>query len=143
MKHDVIHMPQEKRNSCWHAAARMIYGFKKQVCLHPLPAHWDKNEGLGADEFIVLAGNLGLKTLPKVNQTFDRPFLEAALKRYGPLWAAGQWNGPNHIVVITGVDGTGKVYVNDPAFPAPVVRDMVWFNDRIDKNVDAPLMYVP
>lgn len=140
---DVPHFPQEKANSCWHASARMLYGFKKLACINPLPATWKKDQGIQPGEFIELAKAVGLRTLPKVNQCFSWKFLEDSLNDYGPLWAAGQWNGPNHIVVITGVDAGGKVFVNDPAFPSPVIRDIGWFNDRIDKNVEIPLMYLP
>jgi Papain-like cysteine protease AvrRpt2 len=143
MRLNVPHFPQEKPNSCWHAAARMLYGFKKAACIHPLPAHWTKDEGIQPSEFVDLAKSVGLRALPKVNQSFGWRFLEDALTRYGPLWAAGQWNGPNHIIVITGVDAGGRVFANDPAFPAPVVRDISWFNAKIDKNVEMPLMYLP
>src|SRR5687767_9224794 len=100
MKLDVLHIPQERQNSCWHAAARMLYGFKKFACIHPLPKQWDNNRGIQPAEFIELARAVGLETLPKVNQCYDWTFLEKSLKSFGPLWAAGQWNGPNHIVVI-------------------------------------------
>lgn len=143
MKLNVLHIPQERANSCWHASARMLYGYKRLACIHPLPEQWDNDRGINPDEFIKLAQAIGLRTLPKVNQSYSWKFLEDALTAYGPLWAAGQWNGPNHIVVITGVDVGGKVFVNDPAFPAPVERNMGWFNDKIDKNVDVPLMYLP
>ena len=143
MKLEVRHLPQERQNSCWHAAARMLYGFKRFACIHPLPKTWDKDKGLQASEFIELARALGLATLPKVRQTYDWTFLAHALKNYGPLWAAGQWNGVNHIVVITGADASGKVYVNDPAFATPVLRSLAWFNAKIDKSVDVPMMYLP
>ncbi len=139
----VSHFPQEKPNSCWHAAARMLYAFRNSACLHPLPKTWSDDQGIQPEDFIKLAKAVGLKTLPKVNQSFSWGFLEMALTTYGPLWAAGQWNGVNHIVVITGVDAGGRVFVNDPALPSPVTRDMGWFNERIDKNVDIPLMYLP
>jgi len=46
-------------------------------------------------------------------------------------------------VVITGVSAGGAVYVNDPAFAGPVTRDIAWFNERIDKKVDVPMMWLP
>jgi ABC-type bacteriocin/lantibiotic exporter with double-glycine peptidase domain len=143
MRLEVLHIKQERSNSCWHAAARMLFGYKRYACTHPLPKLWDKDEGLQADEFIRLARSLGLVTMSRVRQSYDWTFLRDRLKSYGPLWVAGQWNGPNHIVVITGVDVSGKVYVNDPAFPSPVVRNIGWFNDKIDKIVDSPIMYLP
>lgn len=145
----VPHFPQEKKNSCWHACARMLYGYKKKACTHPLPKKWAQDRGLNANEFIQLAKAVGLKPLPPINQSFNWTYLDAALKTYGPLWAAGYWNGYPHIIVITGVDAGGKVFVNDPAFPAPVERNIGWFNAKIasDENapiyVEMPLMYLP
>jgi sugar phosphate isomerase/epimerase len=121
----------------------MLYGFKRQACIHPLPPRFDANQGVTAEQFIDLAQDVGLETLPRVNQSYGWRWLDDALRRYGPIWAAGQWNGANHIVVITGVDPGGAVYVNDPAFAAPVVRNIAWFNERIDKNVEVPMMWLP
>lgn len=143
MKLKVAHIQQERANSCWHASARMLYGFKKHASIHPLPETWVNDQGIQPEEFINLASELGLETLPKVNKCYNWTFLNKLLTTYGPIWAAGQWNGFNHIVVITGVDASGRVFVNDPAFPSPVLRNMKWFNERIDKNVDVPLMYLP
>jgi hypothetical protein len=66
MKLVVPHFPEEKPNSCWHAAARMVYGFKKAACIHPLPNNWTKDQGIAASEFVDLAKRL--ETLQKVNQ---------------------------------------------------------------------------
>lgn len=140
---NVPHIAQESQMSCWHASARMLYAYRRNASTHPLPNRYHENTGIGAAEFIALARAVGLRTLPKVNQSYGWQMLESWLKRYGPLWAAGQWNGANHIVVITGIDPNGVVYVNDPAFAAPVVRNIAWFNDKIDKNVDIPMMYLP
>lgn len=143
MRLNVMHIMQERQNNCWHASARMLYGYRNQACIHPLPAEYDDNQGIEASEFIDLARDMDLETLPQVNQSFSWRFIDDTLQNYGPIWAAGQWNGLNHIVVITGVDSDGKLYVNDPAFGLPVVRDMSWFNARIDKNVSIPMMYLP
>ena len=143
MKLDVMHIMQEKQNNCWHASARMLYGYRKAACINPLPQEFTNDQGLQPEQFIALARDLGLDTLPHVNQSFSWRFIDDNLQSYGPIWAAGQWNGVNHIVVITGVDENGTLYVNDPAFGAPVVHDMAWFNAKIDKNVDIPMMYLP
>jgi ABC-type bacteriocin/lantibiotic exporter with double-glycine peptidase domain len=143
MQLSVPHIPQENAMSCWHASARMLYAYRRLACIHPLPAKYAQNQGISADEFISLARSVGLATLPRVDQSYSWRWVEDALRRYGPLWAAGQWNGANHIVVITGVDAGGRLFVNDPAFPAPVTRDVAWFNSRIDSTVVIPLMYLP
>ncbi len=143
MRLDVMHIMQERQNSCWHASARMLFGYKRAACIHPLPQEYDDDQGIQASEFIDLARDMGLETLPQVNQTFSWLFIDNNLRSVGPIWAAGQWNGVNHIIVVSGVDEDGTLYVNDPAFGAPVVRDMSWFNARIDKNVAIPMMYLP
>ena len=143
MRLSVPHIVQEKSWSCWHASARMLYGYRRKACIHPLPRVYDANQGLTAEAFIDLAADVGLQTLPPVNQSYSWRWLDDALCRYGPLWAAGQWNGANHIIVITGVDASGAVYVNDPARAAPARRDIAWFNARIDATVDVPLMWLP
>lgn len=143
MRLDVMHIMQERQNSCWHASARMLYGYKRNACIHPLPSEYDDDQGIQAEEFINLARELGLETLPQVNQTFSWMFIDNNLASYGPIWAAGQWNGVNHIIAVTGVDEDDTLYVNDPAFGNPVVRNMSWFNARIDKNVPIPMMYLP
>jgi ABC-type bacteriocin/lantibiotic exporter with double-glycine peptidase domain len=134
---------QEKENSCWHASARMLYGYKRKACIHPLPKKYDADQGISASEFIELAKAVGLCTLPKVNMCYAWTFIDDLLRYYGPIWAAGNWNGPNHIIVITGVNERGSLYVNDPAFSSPKVRDVGWFNDKVAKDVPVPLMYLP
>jgi hypothetical protein len=143
MKLTVLHIPQESRIRAGMPRLACCDGYRKMACIHPMPKDFDHNQRITPEQFIELAKELGLKTLPPINQSYGWRFLQDALERYGPLWAAGQWNGPNHIVVITGVDAGGRVFVNDPAFPAPAVRDIAWFNEKIDKDVSVPLMYLP
>ena len=143
MELDVDHFQQDHAMDCWHAAARMLFAYKHQASIHPLPQTYAANSGIGPAQFINLARAMGLETTTRVNQTYSWRYLDDLLRRHGPIWAAGQWNGPNHIIVITGVNSAGVVYVNDPAFPAPVVRNIAWFNDKVDKNVEIPLMYLP
>jgi hypothetical protein len=75
--------------------------------------------------------------------TYDAGFLDGLLSRYGPIWAAGYWYGAAHIIVTTGVDPNGTVYVNDPDPPARKVHDMAWFNEKVAKEVPYPMMYLP
>jgi hypothetical protein len=133
---------QEKSMSCWHAAARMLYGYKRLACIDPLPNKYATNAGINAREFIRLAQSVGLKTLPRVNMSFDWRFIDDLLRYRGPIWAAGRWNGFPHIVVITGVDQDGTLYVNDPALGLQK-RNMGWFNERISTDVPIPMMYLP
>lgn len=74
--------------------------------------------------------------------SYNWTFLDNLLRQRGPIWAAGLWNGFPHIIVITGVDQDGKLYVNDPALGMQQ-RDMGWFNERIATDVPIPMMYLP
>jgi hypothetical protein len=143
MELDVPHFPQDHAMDCWHASARMLFAFKHRASVHPLPASYAANTGLTAAQFIDLAKEMGLTTTPRVNQSYSWRYIDDMLRTQGPIWAAGLWNGAPHIVVITGVDPGGLITVNDPAFPAPVVRDIAWFNDKIAKDVDIPMMILP
>lgn len=132
---------QDKSMSCWHAAARMLYAYRRLACIDPLPGKFAANTGIKAREFIQLAQSVGLKTLPQVNMSYDWTFIDTALRFYGPIWAAGIWNGLPHIIVITGVDPDGTLYVNDPALGLRH-HDMGWFNARISADVPIPMMYL-
>lgn len=133
---------QEKSMACWHASARMIYEYKRRACADPLPDTYTSNTGITANDFIRLAKALGLQTLPKVSTTYNWTFIDSMLRRYGPIWAAGNWNGAPHIIVVTGADSDGTLYVNDPAFYMPQTRDIEWFNERIATEVPVPMMYL-
>lgn len=134
---------QEKSMSCWHAAARMLYGYKRRACIDPLPGTYSANTGLSASKFVQLAKSVGLRTIPQVNMTHNWTFIDNLLRRYGPVWAAGRWNGVPHVIVITGVDESGRLYFNHPANGFMHIRDMGWFNTRIATEVAIPMMYLP
>jgi hypothetical protein len=130
---------QEKSMGCWHAAARMLYAYKNRACIDPLPSVYANNMGLSDHKFTLLAQSVGLKTIPHVSQTYDWSFIDHLLQLYGPIWAAGMWNGVPHVIVITGVSPDGTLYINDPADGLIHLRDIGWFNDRIAKDVAVPM----
>ena len=134
---------QEKNMSCWHASARMIWAFKNYQCIHPMPSTFDTNTGLNAKDFIRLAKELGFKSVPAINMTYLWRGLAELLRRHGPIWAAGYWYGAPHIIVITGVDPSGTVYVNDPGHHGRTTGTMEWFNKKIAHDVSHPLMFLP
>jgi len=140
---NVPQIRQEKSMACWHAAARMLYGYKRQASIDPLASTYASNSGISAAQFISLARSVGLDTIPPVNQSYDWTFIDNLLRLYGPIWAAGMWNGAPHIIVITGVSEDGTLYLNDPADGLAHVRDMGWFNAKISKDVQIPMMYLP
>jgi hypothetical protein len=144
----VPHVPGAKNNSCWHDSARMLFQYKRRADINPLAQDgvWARDSGLAPGEFVRLARDLGLRPLPVPPASFDVRFLAEALTKYGPLWAAGDWNGGNHIIVITGADSDGGVWINDPAFArAQQWRNIAWFNEHIYRNEDVPnsILYLP
>jgi hypothetical protein len=148
VRFNVPHIKGAKHESCWHDSARMIYQYKRKADLNPLPAQYAvaNKEGLNKGRFITLAREVGMRGLVAPPLTYTPQWLADALTRYGPLWAAGDWNNAGgHIIVITGVDSTGAVYVNDPAFDAPLVKDIKWFNQHLCRadEVENSLMYLP
>ena len=142
MRLAVPHFPQQNAMDCWHASARMLWAYQYSQSIDPLPDVFNGMAGIQPAEFIRLAKSLGLSTFPQVNECYGATFLIDNIMHIGPLWAAGQWNGPNHIIVITGAEEDGTVYVNDPAFATPQVREIGWFNEKIDKSVSEPMMFL-
>ncbi len=134
---------QESSMSCWHASARMLYGYKRRASINPLPAAYTANAGLTGQQFIALAKTVGLRTVPQVNQSFDWSYLDNLLRVYGPIWAAGRWNGFPHIIVIVGAFADGKIAYIDPADGLQHGQDMKWFNEKIASEVAIPMMYLP
>lgn len=133
---------QSTQMSCWHASARMLWGFKFKSSINFMSTTYRANNGILPRQFATLAARLGLESTQRITTSYSWRALADLLRDHGPLWAAGQWYGPNHIIVITGVEPDGTVYVNDPGVGARV-HDMSFFNAKIDKNVSSPLMYLP
>jgi|SRR5271165_619775 len=94
---------QQKPMACWYASAQMLFAYKQQS-IDPMDPKYLADTGITATEFLTLAKSTGLQTIPQVNQSYDWSFIDDLLRNYGPIWAAGDWNGAPHIIVITGVD---------------------------------------
>lgn len=72
--------------------------------------------------------------------TYTSADLIRMLMRYGPLWAAGEWYGFGHVVVITGVKDE-TVYINDPDRGTKKSGTISWFNQRILNTFNGCLMF--
>ena len=134
---------QEKQMSCWHASARMIWAFKYRQSIDPLSSVFQANTGVSPAQFVHLARELGLQTVPEIIMSYSWREVSDLLRRHGPLWVAGRWYGFNHIIVVTGVDPDGTLYVNDPGTGRRRVHDMAFFNEKIAKIDRNPIMYLP
>jgi ABC-type bacteriocin/lantibiotic exporter with double-glycine peptidase domain len=140
---DVPTEAQAKSNTCWHASALMIWRYWQGVTgrqgpMYSLDVNWSYNQPIQVPEFIVLSHRVGMKSIPTRNIYSDSD-LESLLKRHGPLWCAGHWYGPGHIIVLAGID-CGVVHINDPDGGVKKKERLSWFNTKLDSQVKGALM---
>jgi len=145
IKLDVPLVAQGKPNSCWNASANMVwlYSQGKTGRQGPMMTHQDAYDradvsGITPQEFVTLAKNVGMKTLPLKN-THSKEDLYNYLNSHGPVWCAGYWFGVGHIVVLTGVD-SGTVFFNDPDGGVTKEGTLAWFNSKLASNINGCLM---
>jgi ABC-type bacteriocin/lantibiotic exporter with double-glycine peptidase domain len=139
---DVPCIHQDSAATCWYAAVLMLAAYKKQTIFAQAAVPLAK-QVLTADLLMELAHAAGLNYVPGREKTFSWRFIDNTLKTHGPIWAAGNWNGSDHVIVVTGVDESGRMTINDPAFGAPQTREMGWFNAHINTDYQSALMYLP
>lgn len=145
---DVPLVPQARNSSCWYASACMVSYYREAGPRLGLPKVWQDNTGISLDKMSALARNEGLVAFPlPTSKTFTEATIFAALKKAGPLWAAGNWDDEgNHIVVLTGIHD-GKVYYNDP-WPVDGgikgdSRPISWLNKWLEWDGDHTMLYRP
>ncbi len=134
---------QAKDSTCWHASSMMIWQYWQQQTgrqgpMNTISPKWEGNETISPPEFITLASQVGLKSLPSVANNTNES-LETMLKANGPIWCAGYWYGPGHIVVLTGVD-SGIVHINDPDGGKPKLETVAWFNSKLASQFPGSFM---
>jgi hypothetical protein len=131
---------------CWHASAEMIWLYSQGRSgragpMFTLIKEWTDDKGLAANvtDFVRLAKAVGLMTVPRHSQ-YGSDDLAGMLQRFGPLWAAGKWYGPGHVVVLTGVHDNA-IYINDPGNVGSKKAGTVeWFNQKLMNGIDGCLM---
>ncbi|PMY59951.1 MULTISPECIES: papain-like cysteine protease family protein [Pseudomonas] len=140
-KMTVPKVAQDKTMSCWYAAACMVAFYREQGPRLGIPTVYAANTGVTPAQIRLLTKNEGLTDaeLP-VGCTAEQ--IEAALRQYGPLWLDGDWFGPAHIIVVTGVDTTSKeIIFNDPDGGTEKRGSVTWFNAK--RYVANPPLYQP
>ena len=133
---DVPVSAQEKANSCWNTAAFMIWLYwqkqtGKQGPMNTVSSAYEiaDTTALPYAQFITLAKKVGLQSLPVKNQHLELD-LYGYLKNHGPVWCAGLWFGPGHVIVLSGIDAS-KVYFNDPDGGVRKEGTVKWFNEKL------------
>lgn len=144
LKLDVPTIAQELAYCCWHTSAMMIWQYwqgqtGKQGPMNTLAPTYTRNHGVSPQEFITLAKTVGLQALP-VKSLHASDDLYSYLKDHGPIWCAGHWFGPGHIIVLTGVDA-GTIYFNDPGGGVKKTGMVDWFNKKLSSSLEGCLMY--
>jgi hypothetical protein len=62
----------------------------------------------------------------------EQPIIASIRVEAGQLRGAPYKKTDGHLIVITGFDGRGGVYVNDPAVPDPKLANVVYARDELD-----------
>ncbi len=137
---------QDKSGSCWHAAAKMIWAFKYKQSINPLPKVYEENKGLRYTYQVghpQLAEELGMENIPDCPMSLTPQGLSTLLKKCGPLWTAGAWWGAAHVIVTTGIDDKGVIYVNDPNGGAKRFLNIRLFNEGMGGLYTGMIMFLP
>ena len=144
LKLEVPLLAQELSDCCWHTSAMMIWLYwqgqsGRQGPMNTLTPTYTRNRGISPQEFITLGKSVGLDALPTKN-LHDSDDLHGYLSSQGPIWCAGHWFGPGHIIVLTGVDG-GQMFFNDPGGGLKKQGTVDWFNKKLASSLQGSLMY--
>jgi hypothetical protein len=142
---DVPLVAQEKSNCCWHTSAYMVWLYWQQNgkgagpmnTVAPKYAVAD-TVGIYPQEFITLAQKVGLYKLP-VKNYHSADDLHSYLSAGGPVWCAGFWFGPGHVIVLSGVNNE-TVYFNDPDRGVKKEGTVKWFNEKLASQLQGSLM---
>lgn len=144
-KYNVPVVAQTSQNTCWHASSLMIWYYwqgvtSRQGPMNTLSGSYSNDKGVTPQQFITLAEKVGLKKVDQQYINYSSAIIEGLLTKHGPLWCAGYWFGPGHIIVLTGIDGE-DIYFNDPGGGVRKTNKMNWFNAKIAKAVPGCIMY--
>lgn len=136
---------QPSTDTCWHSSAQMIWWYwqgqtGRQGPMNTMADSFNDNKPIMPFQFVTLAAKAGLKKVPGKIGNLSAAALEQLLNKYGPLWCAGYWYGPGHIIVLTGVSGN-TIHLNDPDGGVRKTQSVAWFNQKLATSVDGCLMH--
>lgn len=137
---------QAKDNSCWNAAANMLWVYSQQKTGRqgPMATHFEAyavadRTPLQYEQFGHFMRQVGLKSLPK-KANHNIQDLANYLTEKGPILCCGTWFGEGHAIVLTGVDNS-TVYFNDPDGAVKKSNTIRWWNEKLFSQFDDTLMY--
>ena len=142
-KYDVPLVKQNKSMNCWHASAEMIWGYWQRVTgrqgpMNTLADAWVANNGIS--DYLALGKKVGLLEVQPRSSSYSSKTLEDLLTKCGPLWCAGNWYGPGHVIVLTGV-ADEKIFLNDPDGGTAKTETVGWFNRHLFGQYADSVMY--
>jgi hypothetical protein len=134
---------QTQSDTCWHSAAYMIWLYwqrktGRQGPMWTLPQHYADNRPVSPQDFIRLAKNVGMREVERLKQ-YTNENLKKMLEGHGPLWCAGWWFGPGHVIVLTGVTDD-LAHINDPDGGVRKRIPLQWFNTKLANQLPGCLM---
>ena len=141
---------QDKKMSCWYAAAQMVLSYRDLVMqvvnmTNPFTAiRYYENKGLALSAVKELAWEVGLHyDQSHFEKGFTKDTYGIYLGKLGPLWMAGKFPQGGHAVVVCGIAGD-DVMIADPdpsqTFPRwmPVAQ-----LEAIRSPFNLPVLYKP
>lgn len=136
---------QPSSDTCWHSASQMIWWYwqgktGRQGPMNTLGDNFRDNKPILPVQFVTLASKAGLKKVPGKIDFLSAAAIESMLTKYGPIWCAGYWYGPGHIVVLTGISGD-TISLNDPDGGVRKTQTVSWFNLKLARTVEGCLMH--
>ena len=122
---------QTSSDTCWHSAALMIWYYSLNVTgksgpMNTLKKEFEANRSIS--DWPALAKTVGLAEVGQ-DREYSSVEVKNMLMKHGPLWAAGQWYGVGHCIVVTGVDDE-TIYLNDPDGGVKKTELLTWFNTK-------------
>ena len=124
-------IPQQRSMSCWYACVCMVKYYVEMGPRYGNPDAWHANTGLGLEQVRALAKTENLDFLNSATHDFTAVTMMVTLSFRGPIWAAGEYDGYGHVMVITGAKDDGTLFFNDPEHGGSRREHSVsWFNKK-------------
>jgi hypothetical protein len=145
-RYDVPVLAQSMDMDCWNTSASMIWAYWQGVTgrqgpMYTLGDILEADNGLEYTKYLALGERAGLKAVKNRPSSYSSKALEELLIKSGPLWCAGSFYYPAHMIVLTGIVGD-QIFFNDPDGGREKTENLNWFNTHLfNKYYEGCLMY--